>query len=156
MKYWKANAELSAKIISLLKERVNVYKAGKRIAKRLGADPKQVYYDEWIFSTRIAGFVFPGNVAPDKSWVRLQKTTDGWRPRSRTAIDYELKSFTSNAFHDIRELLGGGSIYRPGVVVVNAITYLTLPDEVKPKDCVRLSDIEYESATKPKRKVKAS
>lgn len=148
--YYKADRATSNEIVRLLDERLEMFAKAQKMAKRVGADPKQVYSYISVFGvTHISGFGF--KVDPDpKKWIRV-KGTDAWKPRARTELADEMNSLNSLAIDQIHKLIGmnplGKGLFfrRVGVKVgKDAFCYLSVPDDVTPIGCKRISDIQYQ------------
>jgi len=153
--YWKANKDLSKKIISLLKKWKLVLAKANRIKKEIGA--LEIYTSNGFTKKYVSGFVFKDEATVDKSlFCRLKGTHDGWKPRSGTSLAKEMRGMESDCVGEIMDLigmklLGGGLTVRtPGIDVRKGVVYLTLPSDVKPKECERISDLEFESVMKRK------
>lgn len=160
MKFWKADKVTSAKIIELMKQRQAVFAKARKMAKRLGADPKKVYYSDSPFGvTTVSGFVFEVP-PPTNQWIRLKGTNDGWCPRSRSETHTEMHELKSNAIGQICDLLGLEMISPqltsnvPGIHPVGDVVYLQTRHG-DPKGCKRITDIVFERATAQKKKANA-
>lgn len=157
-KYYVADTETSAKIIVLLNGRETIFAEARRLAKEVGADPKTVYFSNGFGSTSITGFIFKSH--PDaKSWKSLKGTSDGWSPRAKSDLSKKMSLLRSHAVADVCKLIGmeligpDMTIRSPGIRPVDDIVYLSVPDDVIPKGCHRITDVEFEQRTvqKPKK-----
>lgn len=152
--YWKADKETSANIISHLKDWKRVMRKARELKVRVGA--KDVYTSNGFTKKYVSGFVFDDASKVDrKQFCKLKNTSDGWKPRANTPLAREMERLESDCVGSIMELIGmklfgpGATVRTPGILNVKGTVYLVLPDDVKkPRGCVRISDIEYEKATK--------
>lgn len=159
--YWKANPDLSKKILAQIDIGSEAIHKAYLIAKEVGA--WQVYSSNGFFGATIAGFTFrkPEDVPP--GWTKIKGTKDGWRPRANSEIGKRLAALSTKHVSAIRDLLGmaflgpGMQVRSPGVRFgIGMRAYVAVPDDVTPKGCERVSDLEWERvAGKKKRASKA-
>lgn len=108
----------------------------------------------------VSGFHFDPDTTPDpKTFVRLKKVSGGWRPRVKSALFKRVDKLQSDLLLHTMNAIGmkmfrGAVVCSPGITVNGKAVYLSLPDDVEPKGCRRVSDIEYEKAGEQKRKRK--
>lgn len=160
--YWKASSELSKKILAQIDIGSEAIHKAYLIAKEIGA--WQVYSSNGFFGTNIDGFTFRNPEDVPKGWVRIKGTKDGWAPRTNSAIGKRLASLATKHVSAIRDLIGMEfigpemQVRSPGVKFGPGLqAYLAAPDDVTPKYCVRVSDLEWErigSRKSPGRKKK--
>lgn len=149
--YWMAGQEVSERIAARIAEGARLLDQAYAICKECGGEA--VYTSRSFGSDRHAGFSFADESKVDKKkFVRLKGTPDGWRPRARNDIAKRLHETTSWHCMDIMKIIGmnmmgpGCVVRTPGCHVVDGIAYLAVPDDVTPKGCSRISDIQWEEA----------
>lgn len=164
-RYWRADAESSAKIVGWMDEWQRAIDAARQLAKSMGS--KDVYTSHGPGGDPyVAGFAF--DQPPDKKqFVKLKGTDRGYRPRSGTDLDKQFDQFKCRAASETMKLVGikmtlefdeqAGGFCMPtvGINVVGKVAYLTTCANVA-RGCKRISDIEFERATKPKAKRKTA
>lgn len=157
--YFKADKELSAKIAEMWKDAEQKVNAGRKLARRHGAT--DCYISAGLGSRDVTGFAF--KEPPDaKVFCRLKNTSDGWKPRCNKAgkpIRAEMETLRTTLGGDVAKLIGmnifhagGDGImhFSPGVTMVGSVAYISVPEHVThPKNCIRISDLEYERKTAP-------
>ena len=165
--YWKANATLSSEIIKLLNRREAMFRRVKAFAQQMGANPKDFVYSDWAGTTTLGALLF--SIPPDpKLWCKVKNVDNGYRPRTNRSGELykRWQEFKDDAINDVMQLIGmsrgvffsngGFGIQRPGVALVNGVAYLSIPDDTKPKGCIRVSDVTYEKVTKPQKAKRCS
>ncbi|WP_437230212.1 hypothetical protein SH661x_001841 [Planctomicrobium sp. SH661] len=155
--YFKANAETEVKIKEMMKGLADIKKRGHALAKEIGADPKEIIIGECWGRWWVAGFRFAQDPDP-QLFCKLKSHPGCWRPRARTEIDNRMRELNSTAVGDIAKLVGmemfqsDGRVYSPGISIQKNGVYLALSEGSKGTGCERITDIEWEKATSPKRK----
>lgn len=147
--YWKASGELSKKILAQIDIGSEAIHQAYFIAKEIGA--WQVYSSNGFFGTNIDGFTFRKPEDVPRGWTRIKGTKDGWKPRANSEIGKRLASLATKHVSAIRDLIGmefigpGMQVRSPGVKFGPGMqAYVAVPDDVTPKGCVRVSDLEWE------------
>lgn len=157
MSYWKADATTSDQIGVFLAARVAMQAKARQMAKRIGADPKRVYYSTGFFNVlRVAGFSFPAE--PPQGFVRHKKDKRVWRPRANTPLDTEMQALSTTTAGDIQQLLVPQVNALMGcnmtVQMQKGVAYISIESKHTPKGCTRISDVEFEAITKLKKKTR--
>jgi hypothetical protein len=156
-RYWKADAATSAKIVGWMRDWEKALNAARKLAKSLGASNVYTSYGGHG-DPCVAGFAFCE--PPDKKlFAKLKNTTDGYRPRAGSALEKQVDEFRCHAAAETMQLVGvkpglefgddGFYMTGVGIHIVGKVAYLTTRAN-KAKGCKRISDIEYERATKKK------
>lgn len=168
IRYWKASPKLSVQIKEELVNRKKMIAKACDISKEVGGDPKKVMVNEVWGTTYVIGFYFEDETKVDKLlFCPLKNSHNVWRPRvnrKEGSLWSRFEELKSDCLDTIARLIEMSkfngkefSVHTPGVCVVNGIAYIQTPDYVtQAKDCTRISDLEYEKATTPKRKPKAN
>lgn len=162
--YWKASGELSKKILAQIDIGSAAIHEAYFIAKEVGA--WQVYSSSGFFGTSIDGFTFRKPEEVPRGWTRIKGTEDGWRPRANSEIGKRLAALETKHVGAIRDMIGmkflgpGMEVRSPGVRFGAGMqAYVAVPDDVTPKNCTRVSDLEWERISgnkSSKRKAKKS
>jgi hypothetical protein len=157
--YWKARKPLSKSIGAIMDRMGDKHSAGQKLAKELGA--KGVYWTSGFTTQYCSGFIF--DEAPDTTrFSPMKRAHKGWKPK-RIGDGKELwklmDALADDGVGEIAELIGmncftGMGCSTPGVCMVDGTAYLAVPDNVKPRNCTRITDIAYEKATNRKKRAK--
>lgn len=157
IRYWKAQPETAKQIKKLLKEEDKWKIRVKDFAERVGSDTEKDFLISRGFGeTSVAGLAFDQTPNP-KLWKKIKNHDGYFQPKCRTLHHEEWESLKTDFIRQIADLVGmkiwmGFSIRTPGVKVKKGEVYLALPDDSLATGCDRITDIEYEAATQPKRK----
>lgn len=155
--YWVANYDVAPLIIKKMKERKAVYAKARKLAKKLGLKCEKLILCESMFSGSVYIEGWKLSEEPDrKLFVPIRGVIRGWKPRAGTELKRELDSFYSNATEEIHDILGlkifdasDASTRQCGLDIIGKDVYIECPHRKHPKNCQRITDIEYEQATKP-------
>lgn len=155
LRYWKADSKTSAQIIEWVNDWNKKVRAARRLAKSIGAE--RLYLSSGT-DPQVIGFAFAS--PPNRRlFVRLKNTLDGWKPRSGSELFVKIREFACEAQRKTMELVGierglefvdgGFQLTSVGIHVVGKTAYLsTRINTEKMRGCMRISDIQYERATK--------
>lgn len=151
--FWKCDLKTSAEIIASWKDwRKKIAKAQK-IAKSIGA--VCVYFSSSFGAPLVSGFQF--KEPPAKGFKKLKGTTDGYAPRSGTELEKEIRELQCWAIDVAAKVTGierfgsdedaGLVLTGIGLSIYGKTVYLSTKGAPK-KGCKRISDLEFEKATK--------
>ncbi len=155
--YWKADKPTSAKINDIMERMAEKHHAAQELAREYGAEG--VYWTSGFTTKHCSGFVFK-STPDEKLFCRMQRTPNGWKPRLRgpgKEIEKKLDALSDSGGGDIAKLIGmncftGLSCRTPGVVMVKGTAYISVPEDVTPKHCTRITDVAFEKVTGAKKK----
>ena len=161
-RYYEAQGETREKLVGFGKARTAAIKRVRKFCREIGASE----YATDGFYSHPTWFSF--SEPPDRKVWKKHKHTDLYAPRLSTKAGVELHKRMQELQipdgNDVAEIIGmqtfgsmdgGVGFRRPGLNVIGERYILTVPSDVEPKGCKRISDVEYEQLTK-RRKRKAA
>lgn len=151
-KYYRAGPEIEEICQRILADRQEILKKACNLSRRYGGNRSRVVTKTGIFgTTRVVGFLFKDE--PNQKIFKKLKNSEGWAPRLSTKVGKELKKKLDELIWDgLDELMKaiGMDPFKdlnarsPGISKIGNHWYLHVPDDVEPKGCERISDVEYE------------
>ena len=159
-KYYKAGDHIAELCKTAFQQRADAVAAALKISRRLGGSRTRVAFQTGFYGRLdITGFVFDGKQRPDASLLKSHNHDASiWTPRlgckAGKALQKELDDLSVPYLEPVMDAIGmspshfgGEGVSRrvPGILEIAGDYYLTLPDDVKPKGCTRISDIAFEA-----------
>jgi len=153
--YWEVtDKDIKTKLKVWYDNAIKGREEASTLAKKHGAHT-------WIITgvtEQVAGFIFKDPSQVDKKLLREHKKChNGWKPRASTKAGKELlKQMQAIDLGDKFELcniismktFNGLAFRSPGIAIYGKRCILTVPSDVKPKGCYRISDLDYEAIKK--------
>lgn len=148
--YWVAPGTIGKRLRAELARGAKEIDAINRWARKQGGTAG-VNMNAW-FSSRFEGVKFAA--VPDPTLWKKSKHGNFFEPRHSTkggkALAAEMKGFDPTGGAQIASIIGmkimnGCSFRSPGCGIVAGRVILSLPPDVKPAGCFRISDLDYEA-----------
>lgn len=149
-KYYEAHGVVKEKIMAAWNDGRKERRKAHALAKQLGA--LECGYRDSYFSSALDAFAFAA--PPDeKNWRKI-KNSNWWTPRLSSKRGKEIsklmgdiKPFSAAIVAKIigMNIFHGTYIRNPSIEQVGDRVFIGVPSDVKPKGCVRMSDIQYEA-----------
>lgn len=155
--YYEAEGETLKQIRKISKERTAAYEKCNQFCEEFGADGFAL---DGFFKNKMAWLAFPS--PPDtKLWRQHKKSKQFWTPRQSTKAGRELRK-RMDSIHvpggsEIADVIGMDcfstsdgfpAVRMPGMYHFGRRIVIVVHEDVKPKGCKRISDVEFERLRK--------